>query len=110
MVKNLPDHAGDVSSIPGLIKFPGEGNSNPCHYSCLTKSYRQRHLVQSMRFQRVRNDWAHPNACNIPLLISNLYLIETMCRLKDNTFLKLLFEDREVIKKTSNQLLLYNIC
>ena len=33
-----------------------------------------------------------------------------MCRLKDITFLKLLFEDREVIKKTSNQLLLYSIC
>ena len=38
MVKNLPANAGDVrneGSIPGLGKFPGEGNSNPLQYSCL---------------------------------------------------------------------------
>ena len=27
--------AGDQGSIPGLGKFPGEGNSNPLQYSCL---------------------------------------------------------------------------
>ena len=30
-VKNLPTNAGDLDLIPG----PGEGNSNPLHYSCL---------------------------------------------------------------------------
>ena len=25
----------DTSSIPGLGRFPGEGNSNPLQYSCL---------------------------------------------------------------------------
>ena len=28
-------HAGDPGSIPGLGKFPGEGNGNPLQYSCL---------------------------------------------------------------------------
>ena len=28
-------NAGDPSSTPGLIGFPGEGNSNPLEYSCL---------------------------------------------------------------------------
>ena len=26
---------GDVSLIPGLGRFPGEGNGNPLQYSCL---------------------------------------------------------------------------
>ena len=27
----------DVSSIPGLGRYPGEGNGNPIQYSCLEK-------------------------------------------------------------------------
>ena len=28
-------NAGDLGSIPGLGRSPGEGNSNPLQYSCL---------------------------------------------------------------------------
>jgi len=28
-------NAGDLGSIPGLGKSPGEGNGNPLQYSCL---------------------------------------------------------------------------
>ena len=38
VVKNLPANAGDAIdavSIPGLGRFPGEGNGNPLQYSCL---------------------------------------------------------------------------
>ena len=28
-------YAGEVGSIPGLGRSPGEGNSNPLQYSCL---------------------------------------------------------------------------
>ena len=28
-------NAGDLGSIPGLGRFPGEGNGNPVQYSCL---------------------------------------------------------------------------
>ena len=38
MVKNPPANAGDtrdVASIPGLGRFPGEGNGNPFQYFCL---------------------------------------------------------------------------
>ena len=35
MVKNLTTNAGDKGSIPGLIRFSGEGNGNPLQYSCL---------------------------------------------------------------------------
>ena len=38
MVKNMPANAGDIrnmSSIPGLGRFPGGGHGNPFQYSCL---------------------------------------------------------------------------
>ena len=35
VVKNPPANAGDVGSIPGLGRSPGEGNGNPVQYSCL---------------------------------------------------------------------------
>ena len=34
-VKNLPAKAGDVDSIPGLGRSPGEGKDNPLQDSCL---------------------------------------------------------------------------
>ena len=35
VVKNPPANAGDVGSIPGSGRSPGEGNGNPTQYSCL---------------------------------------------------------------------------
>ena len=35
VVKNLPASAGDLCLIPGLGRWPGEGNGNPLPYSCL---------------------------------------------------------------------------
>ena len=35
MVKSPPAIAGDAGLIPGLGRFPGEGNGNPLQYSCL---------------------------------------------------------------------------
>ena len=35
MVKNPPANAREASSITGLGRSPGEGNSNPLQYSCL---------------------------------------------------------------------------
>ena len=34
-VKNLPANAGDPGLIPGLERYPGEGNGNPLQYSRL---------------------------------------------------------------------------
>ena len=41
VVKNLPANAGDARDmglIPGSGRSPGEGNGNPCLYSCLGNS------------------------------------------------------------------------
>ena len=35
IVKNLPAKAGDMDSIPGSGRPPGEGNGNPLQYFCL---------------------------------------------------------------------------
>jgi len=45
VVKNPPTSAGDMSLIPGLGRFPGEGNGNPLQYSCLENPHGQRSLV-----------------------------------------------------------------
>ena len=35
VVKNLPDNAGDMGSVPELGRSSAEGNGNPLQYSCL---------------------------------------------------------------------------
>ena len=35
MVKNPPANAGDLGSIPGSGRSPGEGNGSPLQCSCL---------------------------------------------------------------------------
>ena len=46
-------NAGDLSSIPGLGRSPGEGNSDPLQYSGLENS-----MDYSMESQRIGYDWA----------------------------------------------------
>ena len=38
MVKSPPANAGDVGSIPGSGRSPGEENGNALQYSCLENS------------------------------------------------------------------------
>ena len=38
VVKASAYNAGDLGSIPGLGRSPGEGNGNPLQYSCLENS------------------------------------------------------------------------
>ena len=35
IVKNPPANVGEMGSIPGSKRSPGEGNGNPLLYSCL---------------------------------------------------------------------------
>ena len=35
VVRNLPANAGDVGSVSGSGRSPGEGNGNPLQYSCM---------------------------------------------------------------------------
>ena len=50
-------NAGDPGSIPGLGRSSGEGNGNPCQYSCLENPVdRGAWGLQSVGSQRVGND------------------------------------------------------
>ena len=40
--KESAHNAGDLGSIPGSGKSPGEGNGNPLQYSCLENSMNRR--------------------------------------------------------------------
>jgi len=35
VIKNPPANEGDMGSIPGSGRSPGEGNDHPLHHSCL---------------------------------------------------------------------------
>ena len=52
-------NAGDLHSIPGVGRSPGEENGNPLQYSCLQNSHGQRSLMGcSPCDHRVRHNWA----------------------------------------------------
>ena len=57
MVKNPPANAGDVSSVPGLERSPGEGNDNPLKNSCQENLMdRGAWWARSIGLQRVGHD------------------------------------------------------
>jgi len=51
-------NAGDLGSIPGLGRSPGEGNGNPLQYSCLENPMDRGELgrLQSLGSQTVRHN------------------------------------------------------
>ena len=59
MVKNLPASAEDLrdaGSIPGLRRFPGEGNGNPLQYSCLGNPMERGALVAFQDMYKILKD------------------------------------------------------
>ena len=55
--KDSACNEADPGLIPGLGRFPGEGNGNPLKYSCLENSMdRGAWWATSMESQRVRHD------------------------------------------------------
>ena len=49
-------NAGDLGSIPGSGRSPGEGNGNPLQYSCLANPHRERSLVGCSPWGRKESD------------------------------------------------------
>ena len=76
VVKNLPanaENAGDVSSIPGSGRSPGEENGNPFQYSCLGNPmdrgawWAAAHMVAKSRTQL-----SMLHSCISPVLVTQL--------------------------------------
>ena len=65
VVKNAPVNAGDtgdMGSIPGLGRFPGEGNGNRLQYSCLRNpmdrgAWWLQPMSQALRNNRAPTQW-----------------------------------------------------
>ena len=56
-VKASACNVGDLGSVPGSGRAPGEGNGNPLQYSCLENSMdRGAGQLQSMGSQKVGHD------------------------------------------------------
>ena len=51
--KETACNAGDMGSIPGLGRSPGEGNGNPLQYSCLENSMELFNLIIKIRRQNL---------------------------------------------------------
>ena len=49
-------NAGDLGSIPGLGRYPGEGHGNPLQYSCLENPHGLRSLVGYSPWGRKESD------------------------------------------------------
>ena len=84
-------NAGDLGSIPGSGRFPGEGNGNPLQYCCLENPLEEEpDGLQSMGLQIVRHDSAtsllhfiltmdSPNVIDLGSLLS--FHTQFMCHL-----------------------------
>ena len=55
MVNNLPTNAGDMGSIPGPGRSPGEGNGNPLQYSYLENPMGRAAQCATVQGVRVRH-------------------------------------------------------
>ena len=49
-------NVGNLGSIPGLGRSPGEGNGNPLQYSCMENPHGQRSLVGYSPWGRKESD------------------------------------------------------
>ena len=59
VVKNLPANAGDLGSIPGSGRFPGEMNGNPLQYSCLENPMDRGVWQATVHGVAKRHDWSN---------------------------------------------------
>ena len=50
-------NAGDLDSIPGSGRYPGEGNGHPLQYSCLENSLESLVVYNPWGCKRVEHDW-----------------------------------------------------
>ena len=56
MVKNLPANTGDLGSIPGSGRSPGEGNGYPLQEACLENPHGQRSLAGFSPWDHKKSD------------------------------------------------------
>ena len=71
-------NAGDLGSIPGSGRSPGEGNGNPLQYSCLENFMDRGSWLQSMGSQSTGHDWV-TNTCHPSSSLSPVSTFTYLC-------------------------------
>ena len=74
-------NAGDLSSIPGLGRSPGEGYGNPLQYSCLENSMDRgawRVIVFITIFNKYYKESDMPERLTLLLLLLNINMIDDL--------------------------------
>ena len=75
--KESTGNAGNLGSIPGLKRSPGERNGNPLQYSCLENPRTEESGgLQSIGWQRVGHNWAINTLNNTRALIRALLVTQ----------------------------------
>ena len=78
MVKRLPTMLGDLGSIPGLGRSPGEGNGNPLQYTCLENATDGGALVGYSLWDRRVTELKHGKTQNLVPMTSSKSLDHKM--------------------------------
>ena len=60
VVKNLPANSGDAGSVLGSGKYPGRGNENSLHYSCLENPMEEPDRVAESDTTEQLSAYTHP--------------------------------------------------
>ena len=81
VVKNLPAHAADTSSIPRSGRSPGGGHGNPLQCSCLENPMEREAWRASVHgnHKRARHDLETKQQC---LYYTHTYMESIYCRIK----------------------------
>ena len=80
VVKNLPANTGDVSSVTGSGRYPGEGNGDPLRYACLgnpmDRGARQTAVHRAAKESDMTQQLSNNSSCNKTLCKYRLKTIE----------------------------------
>ena len=66
-------NVGDLGSIPGLQRYPGEGHGKSFQYSCLENPHEQRSLAGCSAWGRKESDMTERLSTALPFFFFFLY-------------------------------------
>ena len=66
-------NVGDLGSIPGLQRYPGEGHGKPLQYSCLENPHEQRNLAGCSAWGRKESDMTERLSTALPFFFFSVF-------------------------------------